>query len=87
MRTTVAIDDDLLKKLKEIAHQREVSLREVVNHALRRGLSAPESKGPARRPYRVRTFRSALRAGVDPLRLNQLSDEIEVAHAQGRTAR
>ena len=29
------------------------------------------------RPFRIDTFRSAFRPGVDPLKLNQLSDELE----------
>jgi hypothetical protein len=76
VRTTLTLDDDVAVKLRELAHRRKVSFKEVVNSVLRRGLVAQESRGRAR-PYRVETFRSAFRPGVDPLRLNQLSDELE----------
>lgn len=36
-------------------------------------------KGLARKAFRTKVFRRAFRKGVDPLRLNQLPDELEVA--------
>jgi hypothetical protein len=30
----------------------------------------------AAKPFRVQTFRSPLRDGIDPLKLNQLADEL-----------
>lgn len=36
-----------------------------------------ENGGESSRPFRVETFRSAFRPGVDSLELNQLSDELE----------
>jgi hypothetical protein len=78
MRTTIALDADLLEKLRSLAAKRRTSLREVVNETLRRGLVSPAPRAAKRRAYRVETFRSAFRAGVDPLRLNQLADELDV---------
>jgi hypothetical protein len=40
MRTTVEIDDDLIKRLREQAHRDGTSLREKLNAALHKGLSA-----------------------------------------------
>jgi len=77
MRTTLTLDDDLAARLKEIAHRKGISFKEALNSALRRGLSTPQRGGKGRKPFRVRTFRSAFQPGVDPHRLNQLSDEIE----------
>lgn len=83
MRTTIAIDDDVFEKLKTIAHKQQVSLRQVVVETLRRGLSSQEPRPQQRKPFHTKVFRSAFRPGVDPLRLNQLSDEIEVARDSG----
>jgi hypothetical protein len=77
MRTTLTIDDDVAEKLRELAHRRRLPFREVVNSVLRRGLTAQEPRAESRRAFRVDVFRSAFRPGVDPLKLNQLSDELE----------
>jgi predicted transcriptional regulator len=73
MRTTLTLEDELARRLKELARREGRSFKEVVNAALRRGLAAQE----VAELYRVETFRSGFRAGVDPLRLNQLVDELE----------
>ncbi len=75
MRTTLTLDDDVATKLRELAHRRRVSFKEVVNSVLRRGLVAQESR--SKRPFQVEAFRSPFRPGVDPLKLNQLNDELE----------
>jgi hypothetical protein len=77
MRTTLTLDDDVARKLRELAHRRKISFKEAVNSVLRRGLVAQESRAEAGRPFQVETFRSAFRPGVDSLKLNQLSDELE----------
>ena len=84
MRTTIALDDDLAEKLQDIAHKRRESFRQVVNETLRRGLSAPVPRSERRKPFRTETFDSAFRAGVDPLRLNQLVDDLEVEESARR---
>lgn len=83
MRTTLTLDDDVADKLKRLAEQRRVPFRRVVNELLRRALSG---QGPRRRsePFRVETFTSAFRPGVDPSKLNQLSDELEARRAVER---
>jgi hypothetical protein len=55
MRTTVRIDDDLLRDLKQRAHIEKMSLAKVVNETLRRGLAATLSK-PRKAPYREKTY-------------------------------
>jgi predicted DNA-binding ribbon-helix-helix protein len=83
VRTTVTLDDDVAEKLEELAARRKASFKEVLNDVLRRGLTAQE-RMEAPKPFRVAAFRSAFRPGVDPLKLNQLSDELEVQHAADR---
>ncbi len=83
MRTTMTLEDDLAKRLKDLAHRRGVSLCRLVNTILRQGISAP-ARGRGRVPrFRVVTFRSGFRPGVDPLRLNQLVDDLEVRRFAG----
>jgi hypothetical protein len=56
MRTTVQIDDDLLRDLRERAHREGTSLAKLVNRALRHGISALAQAGKPKRPYRQKTF-------------------------------
>lgn len=57
MRTTVRIDDDLLRELRERAHRERRPLTEVVNQAIRRGLErAPQEGGKPARRYREQVF-------------------------------
>lgn len=82
MRTTLTLDDDVAAKLKKVAERRKLTFKEAVNATLRRGLGAqePVEKAP---PFRVETFRSAFRPGVDPLKLNQLLDDLESRSGRG----
>ena len=66
MRTTVSIQDDLLRRAREVSLARNCTLGDVVDDALRLALSVkPKAAGPARiRP--LKTFRgSGLQSGVD----------------------
>ena len=74
MRTTLTLDDDVADRLKAQAHRQRISFNEATNAALRRGLVAQERK--PRKRFRVKTFHSPFRAGVDTLRLNQLADDL-----------
>jgi hypothetical protein len=78
MRTTVAIDDDLFEKLRDAAAKRREPFGRIVNEMLRRGLSGQHPRPSRRARFRVEPFDSAFRPGVDPLRLNQLVDDLEV---------
>jgi predicted DNA-binding ribbon-helix-helix protein len=82
MRTTLTLDDDVAVKLRELAERQKLTFKQAVNQVLRRGLTAQERPARRGKSYRVETFRSAFRPGVDPLRLTQLSDELEVERAE-----
>ena len=86
MRTTLTLDDDLASKLKELAHRRRLTFKDVLNSTLRRGLGAQEIGAKKRPRFRVEPFSSPFRAGVDSLRLNALADELETRQV-GRGAR
>ncbi len=87
MRTTLTLDDDIAAKLKELARRQRVPFKEAVNAVLRRGLVAPEVRRGRSRRFRVEVFNSPFRPGVDPLRLNQLVDELEAEEFTARLRR
>lgn len=86
MRTTLTLDDDLGTELRKRARQLNVPFKQVVNDAIRRGLSPGTSSGTPT-VYRVRPFNSRLKPEVDPYRLNQLLDDEEIdKFLEGRKA-
>ena len=78
MRTTLTIEDDIAKALKDLSRETGCSFKAVVNDVLRRGLMTGEKPAAAREPFEVKAMRRGFRAGIDPLKLNQLADELEV---------
>lgn len=78
MRTTLTLDDDLAQQLKELARVSDRSFKEITNEAIRRGLSVGDP--PADRPERFRVEAKAcgFKSGVDPLKLNQVYDDLEI---------
>jgi hypothetical protein len=60
MRTTVTLDPDVAAELKELARQRGVSFKEMLNNTIRAGLTA----GSTTRTYRLPTARLGLRPGL-----------------------
>jgi hypothetical protein len=57
MRTTLRIDDDLLRQLKAQALREDVPLTEVVNRMIRRGMEVGRvGQTKAKRAFRQRTF-------------------------------
>jgi hypothetical protein len=57
MRTTLRIDDELLKELKAHARRERLPLTELVNRMIRSGLRASlDQTARAKRAYREKTF-------------------------------
>ncbi len=56
MRTTLSIDDDVAAILVRMRQTRKMSLKVLVNEALRNGLQHLTSPRPRRRPYRTPSF-------------------------------
>lgn len=75
MRTTLTLDNDIAEALRERARLLDISFKQVVNDVLRRGLSPLAQEG--RPVFRLKPLSGGFRPGVDPLRLNQLYDELE----------
>ena len=84
VRTTVELDDDVAEKLRVMAQRGRTTLRAVINDVLRRGLNAQRLRGERKVAYSVDAFESGFCAGVDPLKLNQLVDELETSGLRGR---
>jgi Arc/MetJ family transcription regulator len=56
MRTTLTLDDDVAVQVERIRRQRDASLRDVVNEALRRGLSQMQKRPLKRERFRTKGF-------------------------------
>lgn len=77
MRTTVTLDKDVERMLRDAMHRSRRSFKEALNTALRAGLS----RGPAADkcvPFVLKARPLGLRAGIDPAGFNKLADELEV---------
>jgi hypothetical protein len=76
MRTTLTIDDALLRALKEAAHRSSRSFKDVVNDTLRAGLVRAGRTGA--RKYRLKpTPLGGVVAGVSLDKALQLADQLE----------
>ncbi|MCE2462880.1 MAG: antitoxin [Dehalococcoidia bacterium] len=76
MRTTLTLDDDVADALRERARLLNIPFKQVVNDTLRRGMS-PAAKEVPLPEYRVVPNHSALASGIDPLKLNQINDQLD----------
>lgn len=76
VRTTLTLDADVARRLTDEVHRQRRPFKQVVNDALRRGLSPrlADADVPA---YRTVPHRAKLRAGFDPAGFNRLADELE----------
>jgi len=88
MRLTLTIDDDLAVALKAAAQRSGEPFDVAVNRAIRLGLSVAEMSAGRRAPFQVRPVAGGFARGVDPMKLNQLVDQLEVEEsvAGGRSA-
>lgn len=77
MRTTLTLDPDVSEFLKEESKLLGKPFKQVVNDAIRRGMT-PDKPLRGRPKFRISPNPSKLAPGIDPLRLNQLNDELEV---------
>jgi hypothetical protein len=73
MRTTVTLDADVEKILREESHRSRKSFKEVLNAAVRSALRPPVARAPKLLPPRP----MGLAKGIDPRDLGGLADEME----------
>jgi hypothetical protein len=76
MRTTFAIDDDLLRDLKRRAQEERTSLTKLVNNLLRKAVNGPAPSATPKKPYREKTY-SLGRPLVDMTKALALASELE----------
>lgn len=75
MRTTININDAILRELRERARQRGRPFREVVEETLKSGM-AVDSR-PRRRTVRIQTHGVGVKAAYRGMSMNQLYDQLE----------
>ena len=76
MRTTVTLDRDVERLLRETMHRTRRSFKDTLNAAIRQGLDGRTA--PTRvSPFVVQARPMGLRAGIDPTGLNKLADDLE----------
>jgi len=83
MRTTVTLEPELVAKLKELAHRRRASFKDTLNDVVRRGLTMQRPRGHSDR-FVVKPHAGGFRPGIDPEKLNQLLDDLDVDEFVGR---
>jgi hypothetical protein len=73
MRTTVRIDDDLLRQIKDRAHRENRSMTALLNDALRRGLRPEQA---TLKPFKQKTYDMGP-PKIDLIKANQFAAELE----------
>lgn len=76
MRTTLTLDPDVAMKIKKRMAEKKLTLKDTVNQALRFGLREVETRKRPR--LKIETFALEFKPGIDPNRLNQVLDLMEV---------
>ena len=77
VRTTLTLDPDVAEGLRQEIRRTGKTFKAAVNDALRAGLGGA-GRRPKTKRFVVEPFDAGLRPGIDPTRLNQLADELEV---------
>ena len=77
MRTTVTLDPETERLLREAMRQRGQSFKDALNSAILKGLADLRSDAEDT-PFVLPTFPMGLRAGNDPGHLGSLGDDMEV---------
>lgn len=81
MRTTLTLDRDVAERLRNEMRKSGRGLKAIVNEALRLGLAGSARPVRAAR-FSVKARDLGLRPGIDPNRINQLVDELQVAESR-----
>ena len=77
MRTTVTLEKDVERMLRDAMHRSRRSFKQTLNAALRSGLAGKPAHPKATR-FVVKARPMGVRAGIDPAGFNKLADELEV---------
>jgi hypothetical protein len=74
VRTTLTLDDDNAVRLERFRKERNASLKDVVNEAIRRGLNAMNEQPPIRAPFRTGVYDP----GKPYFQVDNIGDVLEV---------
>ena len=77
MRTTVTLDKDVERLLREAMHRSRNGFKQTLNAAIRAGLGQRTALAK-NRPFVLKARPLGLRAGLDPAGFNKLADDLEV---------
>jgi hypothetical protein len=77
MRTTVTVDHDVDQLLRLSMEQTGQTFKVTLNQAIRKGL-ANVTPDRVEKPFVIQPTSLGVRAGVDPSRLQELGDDLEV---------
>jgi len=86
MRTTVTLDKDVEKMLRDAMHSSRRSFKEMINAAIRAGLTK-KSIASKRIPFKIKAKPMGLREGIDPTALNKIADDLEIGAIVSRSPR
>jgi len=82
----LTLEPDIAEGVSREVRRTGLTMKEVVNQALRTGLGIG-GKPPRPRPFRVEPHSFGFRPGIDLDRLNQLVDELEVSELARKSDR
>jgi hypothetical protein len=74
MRTTLTLEDDVVRLIEDTVHRERRPMKQVINDALRRALTPQQDR---RKPYTLTPHDSTVRSGFDPAGFNRLTDELD----------
>ena len=74
MRTTVTLDDDTERMIRDAMRRTQRSFKVTLNEAIRNGLNRATARRTA---FRVHARPMGLRTGVDPARMHEHEQEAE----------
>jgi hypothetical protein len=77
MRTTVTLDSDVEQILKKAARKRGESFKVVLNDAVRQAFKSKPATAK-RKAFVVQASSMGAQPGIDPTRLSELTDEMEI---------
>ena len=77
MRTTITLEKDVERMLRDAMHRSRKSFKETLNAAVRAGLGAKPVRSGAPK-FAIKARPLGLRSGIDPAGFNKLADDLEV---------
>lgn len=82
MRTTVTLDSDVERILREETHRTGKSFKEILNLAVRKALKPK----PTSLPKLLPPLRMGVMPGIDPSRISRLADDLEAEEYRSLTS-